>query len=245
MKLNIIFFILFIQITFVYSDDNTSLFKDVNEIKLQSNIPMNWKLKKEVIVIDDIITKFNTIYKTEVENIVNQIFTVSGQTVQINYCLFTNKSLAEICLLKMNSLSGNIIIQKNNIIIETISKTNFLNQKVLKLFGFIDNFIVQQSQIPKDWELWRIIIVQSTEKTLFEEKFGIKVEYIYNQIFNVDNKFIRLNYIATMKKNEGIKLYNNLKKNFSMNEFLKVENTIIEIISEDKSLKNVAVSIYH
>lgn len=227
-----------------------SLYKAIDEAILSAaQVPPVWNLEKEIRVDEPTLNKFEQIYGIKVQAIINQVFAVNLTRVQINYCLVDSESTAEVVVLKMKSLVGNanIIFKKANIAIELISEDAWLKQEALKLIrpGVIHKVLVQKTQLPGNWTLRNIILVEKSKIPFFESKLGARIDTIFNQVFKMGTDLIRINYISGSSGSETEKLYQNMKKGVAGNNIiLTKENVVIEIIAKQEPLKHQAAELF-
>lgn len=225
---------------------NDSLYHEIDEVKLtMDQMPSNWQLDREIVADEKAVVKFEQIYKVNVTAILNQIISADDQILQINYCLFEDEAAADIGALKLNAFinDSNLIFDKKNIVVEVISKTAALKQKALQLLTSspINDILIEPNQLPENWSIWNIIIIQAAKLPFFENRLGAKIDNVVNQFLKAKDGFIRINYVAGTNQAETDKLYQNMQKSVSKeNIVLKRDGVVIEIISGKETLKNMA-----
>lgn len=233
----------------IYAADAES-FTTLQQVLVPSAaVPAGWRLDREISANEQMLLKFKQIYNVPAQEIINQIFYCADQKMQINYTRFDSSSTAELIALKMRTLVGeaNIVLEEANVVIEIISASAFLKQQALELIRPDPAYhaLLTRNRVPADWEFWKIIFAEKAKVALLETKLGGQIDTVINQFFRTKDGNVRINYAACADETAAAAVLESLRKTVGdQNIILRHGNVIIEIISDQGSLKTAARELF-
>lgn len=222
---------------------------EIGEVKIGADKPAGWVLEKELVAPKEGLARFEKIYQIRAKNIVNDIFDVNGEKVQVNYSLFA-PDVAELAAYKMAAYvkyDTNIVVRDKNVVIEIISMVPWLQLEALSLvkpepvFGVM----IQKDKAPADWKLGRVMVVRQSEVGRFEVKLGAKIELVVNQLFQVGQQVVQVNYVQAASPAEAQKAAKSAREiTRGGNVVLTKGSVMIEIIADTPALKAQAAALF-
>lgn len=223
---------------------NLSYAIEINDIKLtKEKLPRTWQLVDEVSVSKEELPIFERRFGLAIKEIVNQTFSVDGETIQINYSQPAVKEEANQLYQKLFIMVGgsNDVLRKEEIAIEIISQDSRLRSKAIELFipGDIHKEKLKIETLPENWKLIKELIVADVDLPQFERLYVAKVKGVINQIFNVEGSRIQINYVLAEDESGANKIYQKINELVgASNTVIKRGKTTIEIISPYTKLTN-------
>jgi hypothetical protein len=218
-----------------------SAWQCIDSVKIApENFPAGWVLEKELVAEPAGLERFEAIYRTEVEAVVNQVFDFNGKKVQINYCLFS-PALAEAGALKIAAYVNytNAVVQNKNVVVEVISEDPWLKLAALCLVmpEKVYRAAIKQKDIPADWRFSELVVAQQANLGRFEAALGARLAGVINQFFSVGQQAVQVNLVEAIDAENAKAAFEKMKAlSAGRNQVLLKDTLVAEIICNDEAL---------
>lgn len=211
---------------------------DIEQIKIR-DMPAGWTVTSEFSVNETKVERFERRFAAPINAIYNQLIAVDDELqsrLQVNYVLCPSARDAMFVLRQMVEMVGqrNIVLRKDNVVIEIIATNNKLKKEVVMMVDVSDlqKRKLTNQTLPETWKFVREIAMNEEELDTFSQTMMVNVDEVVNQFFLVDRDRVQLNYIGCKSEKDAKQVYNRLNElTGKVNKIVRKDVLVFEIIS--------------
>jgi hypothetical protein len=217
---------------------------EIDSVKLRRDrLPEGWKLTNEFPIPEEKIEPFRTKFFAPIERMLYQSILVAGTgEIRINYASCPEEAQTATVYQKMIELVGNqnVVVRKGRVVVEIISKASPLKEAALERLPLspLQKRKLRSTHIPPGWKLVSEFFLPQSDLGLFEKRFDVRLEEIVNQFLFVNQRRLRVNYLAVQREEDAEKAFEKMVDlTGKTNLILKKGAIVVEAITESPDMK--------
>ena len=222
-----------------------------NGEQMFENLPEGWKVEKSFVVSKEQITAISQKLGGRIRKLTNTILSFEGQYLQVNvfHCPTVEQAerIYKAVLKAHNGLPASVA-QDGSLVAEFAKSDDveLMNQARLALslpdarLDPVAGKLIRN--IPAGWEIKKSFTVPPDQTIAIGKKLGGQIKDLSNTIFSVEGQRFQVNIIECATPLATEKIHNSILKMKAHPSFcLKLDNTVVEFVSDDVNLAKEAV----